>query len=376
MICLKSRETTPTIRLLGRLGVKLLTETQSQLIELHLQKVLDCAFSAPGMNELSRLVAEYVLAGGKRVRPQLTAWTYLNSQTARGVSDLPKPVLDAASAWELFHAFLLAHDDIIDNAELRRDLPTLHARLAALDHGSIEIGKNLALVAGDLLFSTSMKLFHDLEADAATYKQALRLYSRIASTPGFGQIIDICQTHADPDSVSADVVLREYHWKTAAYTFEGPMLSGAILAGISEPAQHAIARYALNLGQAYQLQNDVIDLSAPARGGCDLVEGKRTVTLLCARRLLLPEARTAFDGQLAAIDRGGAAAVSIAEELRAVIRSTGAIDHTAALIDGFLNTASEAATDPAIPDRLSVAMQSLLSAMKSQYFAPVSQATV
>ena len=76
---------------------------------------------------------------------------------------------------------------------------------------------------------------------------------------------------------------RQYHWKTAAYTFEGPMLSGALLAGLGEPAGGPCPPSPCALGQAYQLQNDLVDLGGAAHEGCDLVQGKRTVTLLRAR---------------------------------------------------------------------------------------------
>lgn len=368
--------------------MKFVCSTDSQQLESHLDALLCrvlCADGAEGLSPLSESIRQYVLAGGKRVRPQLCMWAYRKArgdgeglvqvlQSCRVKADgsdaraLPASVLDLACAWELFHAFLLAHDDIIDEAGMRRDRPSLHRQLASLDGGCPKFGTGLGIVAGDLLFSAAIRLLHEIDLPPGPYREVLRLFSRIACTTGFGQAIDICQSHAPLDQVCEQTLLREYHWKTAAYTFEGPMLSGAILAGASHGAQDAISRYALALGQAYQLQNDLADLARPAHDGCDLIQGKRTVTLLRARAGMSQPARQDFDARLFALRSANGQAAALAERLRQELRATSALGDTEALIADFLRAARAAAGSPSLCEPMRAGLGQVLDTLQARYF--------
>lgn len=323
------------------------------------------------------LMRQFVLEGGKRIRPQLCLWSYMH---ARGIDDDDPPAIamDVACAWELFHAFLLCHDDIIDGADRRRGRPTLHHRLASLDGGSVIFGANLGIVAGDLLFVGSMRLLHEMDLESAdpplsakAYQRLLKLFSRVACETGFGQAIDIVQSHVPLGEVDEAVILKGYDWKTAAYTFEGPMLSGVILAGLGDDAQQAVSRFAMAIGQAYQLHNDLLDLRTEAHEGCDLVQGKRTPTLLRARLSVPESGRREFDDRVEQIRQSGRDAVRMAEALRLDLIQSGAMHATQQAIEQLLATAADAATDRALPPRLGSAMSGLLAGMAAQYFAPV-----
>lgn len=371
--------------------MKLLRDDDLATLESHLRRVLARTFAptetpseegwTAGVSPMRDAIAAYVLQGGKRLRPQLCLWTWrcivgsgqwaMGTDEAQGrASSLPTSLLDLACGWELFHAFLLVHDDIIDGADRRRDRPSLHRHLQSLDSDSARFGMNLGIVAGDLLFSAAMRLWHEVDLPDAQYRPALRLFSRIASTTGFGQAIDIVQGHVPIDEVREATLLREYHWKTAAYTFEGPMLTAAVLAGLGEGACAAIGRYALALGQAYQLQNDLADLLAPSHEGCDLVQGKRTVTLVRARAAMSGADRQMLDGRLDALGLAtGREGVRLAESLRRDLLSAGAAGRTQALIEDFLGAAETAAADGELPDGLSTGLSGLLDALRQGYFA-------
>lgn len=197
---------------------------------------------AAGLSTLNSAIRRFVLSGGKRVRPQLCLWAY---DAVRGGAAPPLELLDLACVWELFHAFLLAHDDIIDASDTRRNEPSLHRQLASLDGECLRFGTNLAIVAGDLLYCALMRLLHEVDLPDPTYRSVLRLFSRVACTTGFGQAVDICQSHAPLEEMTEATVLRGYHWKTAAYTFEGPMLCGAVAAGLGEAACRPLSTFAL-----------------------------------------------------------------------------------------------------------------------------------
>jgi len=371
-------------------SLKLLSKQHLLQIESHLPATLDRVLDAPGLGKFKEMIRSYVLSGGKRIRPQLAVWTYLQCvlKSDRGnlpraiSSSLPQALLDMGAGWELFHAFLLVHDDIIDSADTRRERPSLHKQLASLDSNCPRFGVNMGIVAGDLLFSAALRLWHEIDVEPDAYKQLLRLFSRVACTTGFGQAIDICQSHLPLDLVEEETLLLEYHWKTAAYTFEGPMLSGAILAGLNEGARQAISKFALSIGQAYQLQNDLIDLSTQCTEGSDLVQGKRTITLIRHRKTLGPTARRLLDSRLTLIGQRTSDGrlepdlLESAESLRRELLDAGVTIPTQALIDHLLLDARRAISDISLPAELSTGLTELLGGLQSQYFTPVEVASI
>lgn len=342
----------------------ILDEIESRL-DLAIRARLDVA----PMDCMGQHVGAFARAGGKRVRPQLVVWSWQNARP--GESQPPESLLDVAVAWELFHAFVLVHDDIIDASDQRRGQPTLHHSLASLDSNCLTFGSNLAIVAGDLLFAAAFDVLHAIEIDPLTHRDLLRTFSRIALQTGFGQAIDIIASHRSFDEVNSELVLREYLWKTAAYTFEGPMLSGAILAGVDRAGLDAISRFALAIGQAYQLQNDLIDLGAAVTEGSDLVQGKRTVTLIRHRSSLDASGRASFDHRLNAIATGNGHAIDLAERLRRELLDAGVHTQTQSVIDDFRRTAREALSDASLPAGLREAMDSLVRTLDKSYFRPV-----
>lgn len=338
-------------------------------IALQSERLLD----SEGIREMGRLVMQYVAQGGKRIRPQLAVWTFVHSAPVQQcddvrIGDLPVAILDLATGWELFHAFLLVHDDIIDGADTRRGQPALHVSLASLDSNSPRFGQHLGIVAGDLLFTAAMEIWHELDLEPKTYRDLMRLLSRVARVTGVGQAIDILASHLPLALVDEETLMREYLYKTAAYTFEGPMLSGAILAGLSAPAQQAISTFALALGQAYQLQNDLIDLNQSSHEGSDLVQGKRTVTLIRHRNRLAVEARTRLDDRLDRIASAGPNAIALADMLRIDLLSEEVMQPTHQLIRCLLDSASLAAQDPALPSSLRHELSLLLHNLIRVYF--------
>ena len=351
--------------------MKLASDTDLNAIERHLASTLRSQLDAPGLGAFRRKIEDYVMAGGKRVRPQLAAWTYRAASPDHADAPLPSALLDVAAGWELFHAFLLVHDDIIDDSARRRERAALHVQLASLDSDSLVFGTNLGIVAGDLLFSCAMSLWHGLDVDASVHRDLLKIFSKTACTTGFGQAIDICVSHLPMALVDQQTLLREYHWKTAAYTFEGPMLCGAALAGLDGDARAAISRFALAIGQAYQLHNDLVDLATPAHDGCDLVQGKRTIALLQHRAALTERERLTFDRRVATIADGGREAVALAESLREEMLTGGAAAASRAILDDLLTTADSATQDDALPPTLSSGLSTLLDAMTRQYFVGV-----
>lgn len=358
--------------------MNLLFDDQRQRLGEHLARRLGEVLVAggridPAGSAVADALVHFVCDGGKRIRPQLCWWTFAECGGGGGGTDdaTVDALLDAACAWEVFHAFLLVHDDIIDAADHRRGRPSLHRALANLDHDSLVFGTNLGIVAGDLLFAATLRLWNGVARRAPNvqrYVEAFDVFSRIALETGVGQAADITQTHADVNRVTEQQILAGYSAKTAAYTFEGPMLTGAILAGADTDARQRLARFATSLGQAYQLQNDLLDLANPLGEGSDLTQGKRTLTLVRARALCKDANQFDEDlrivGTTAGIDR-----LAAAERLRNRLIETGAIDATRRCIDDLLAVARRQTTGDGLPGSLASGLGHLLGELEASYFA-------
>ena len=230
------------------------------------------------------LAAEFVLTGGKRIRPRLCLASY------RILSKQPDPptwALQAACCFELFHAFMLVHDDLIDGSTLRRNGLSLHEGLRRISPAPDSLASrkraaDLGLVAGDILCALGTKLLGQAGLTDAMYAQASALMSDILLESGVGQTLDIIFDTTDLATLTEAQILDAYVRKTSRYSVAGPLVLGGILAGAGEPVLKALGEYGDLLGLGYQLQNDLDALEHdPSFGGDhpDLDGGKRTWVL-------------------------------------------------------------------------------------------------
>jgi geranylgeranyl diphosphate synthase type II len=209
----------------------------------------------------------YIIEGtGKRLRP------FLVMLSAKSVGSKPNSVLNAAMAVELFHNFTLVHDDIMDNADKRRGRPTLH----------IKYDVNTAILSGDNLL-------------AIAYERLLKNCNKhgTSAVEDFTQgLIEVCEGQSlDKDfetrkRVSLDEYLIMISKKTAALS-EICCSIGAKLGGGTVKEVNALRKYGKNLGLAFQIQDDLLDIMADEaelgkKIGGDLLEGKKTYLLLKA----------------------------------------------------------------------------------------------
>ena len=207
----------------------------------------------------------YILnSGGKRLRPLLVLLS------AKAVGGKFQDAYSAAAAVEMLHNFTLVHDDIMDNADKRRGRLTLHKKY---DH-------NTAILAGDSLLSIAYEfLLRDCNGNA---KEVISAFTH--------GLIEVCEGQSlDTDfELRKNVTLSEYivmiKKKTAAMA-EMCCKIGALLGGGTNAQVNALAKYGLNLGIAFQIQDDLLDISADEKEfgktiGGDLVEGKKTFLFL------------------------------------------------------------------------------------------------
>ncbi|MGH2580624.1 MAG: polyprenyl synthetase family protein, partial [Actinomycetota bacterium] len=162
--------------------------------------------AAEMVDELRRIVA----AGGKRIRPAFCYWGY----RAAGGDD-GQPIVRAAAALELFHTFALIHDDVMDESETRRGEPTTYVRF----------GRSVAVLVGDLAAVLADEALIDSGFPSERLLPALRRYALMREEVAAGQFLDVRGAMGTP---SADRIAL---LKTGAYTVEGPLHIGALLAG-------------------------------------------------------------------------------------------------------------------------------------------------
>jgi geranylgeranyl diphosphate synthase type I len=203
---------------------------------------------------------EFVLRKGKRIRPLLFVLSY-KGYAAKPTRDEGSLFTSAASI-ELLHDYMLIHDDVIDNSSLRRGKPTLHKmfdrKLRLPDKA--EIGKDLAIVAGDILFALAIASLTSVKENHRRKEETLRKLAETAAYTGAGEFIDIVFGHENIDDLTEDRIFLNYTLKTARYTFECPLLMGAILAGAPASEQNKLSRLGLSAGQAFQIYDDMLDL--------------------------------------------------------------------------------------------------------------------
>ena len=147
------------------------------------------------------------------------------------------------------------------------------------------------------------------------------------------------------------------------------MLSGAIAAGANRKTQAAISAFALALGHAYQLHNDLADLSVPAHEGSDLMQGKRTITLIRARQSMNASERREFDRKFAGIATANGQALAICESLRRQLCCNDAMNQTREMIDRCLHRAERVAGASGLSPAMGHSLSGLLQSLRTNYFA-------
>ncbi|MFE6685837.1 polyprenyl synthetase family protein [Streptomyces sp. NPDC057743] len=307
------------------------------------------AGSLPG--EVPAALRDFLAAGGKRLRPMLCA---LGWYAAGGAAPPPRSVLQVAAALEVFHAFCLVHDDVMDDSATRRGKPTVHRAFAdrhAADHpgrAADRFGANTAILVGDFALAFSDELLHTARLSPPQLLRVLPLLDAMRSEVLYGQYLDVDATgRPSGDIERARAIIR---YKTAKYTCERPLHFGAVLAGASPQLLDALSAYALPLGEAFQLRDDLLGVFGdPQVTGKsrldDLREGKHTLLIALALHDAAPGDRDLLHRLLANPHLTEAEAAQI----RDVLTACGARAHIEDLIDQRRQAALDALnTSPVI----------------------------
>jgi geranylgeranyl diphosphate synthase type II len=179
--------------------------------------------------------------------------------------------MSAALAVEIFHNFTLLHDDIMDNADVRRGKPSVYAKW----------GANVALLSGDAMLITAYKSLAKISSEALP--KVMNIFSDMALEVCEGQQYDM--DFETMSKVSVEEYMQMIERKTSAL-LSGSAMIGATMAGASEEDVKKIYRFATELGLAFQLQDDVLDsfgdMALGKKIGGDILEGKKTFLMVHA----------------------------------------------------------------------------------------------
>jgi len=314
--------------------------------------------------ELIDGVGQLVLQGGKRLRPALVYYTY---RACGGPSD--GQVLPLALATELLHTYLLIHDDIMDHAELRRGQPAAHVRFrqAHLARGlrgdAQDFGQSVAILLGDLAHTWAVELFTGVSLgvslDHGRAHDLARCFSTMSEEVIGGQYLELLVARRGllaPSAATAEALaereqelLRVLRLKSGCYTAVRPIQLGALLAGAGEETIARLARYGSAVGEAFQLQDDLLGMFGDAGTvgkpvGEDLREGKLTFLIHHALAAATPEQRRQLERalgnpELTADEAAGAQRILVATGARARVTEMIAerLDAARTALDGLFD---------------------------------------
>lgn len=243
-------------------------------------------------------------SGGKRLRPAIAI---LSAKACGYEGDKH---INLATIIEFIHTATLLHDDVVDNSAMRRGQETANNLW----------GNEASVLVGDFLYTRSFEMMVEMDS--------MRLMKILSSTTNIiaeGEVLQLLNCH-DADTTEARY-LEVIHHKTAKL-FEAAGQLGAVISRSADDIEQAMARYAMHLGSAFQLVDDLLDYSQSSETigkniGDDLAEGKPTLPLIHAMR-------QGTDQQAAiireAIEQGQRDRIN---EIITIINETGAIDYTA-----------------------------------------------
>lgn len=256
-----------------------------RLQELYADKAKQAAMIDSSYQQLIEEMGAFVARGGKRIRPYLMYLAYVGYG-----GDRLNAALDMAASQELYHNFLLIHDDIIDRDITRYGGPNIAGRYSELLKTHLtpaearHYADGIALMAGDTNAGLAFELILHADFDDRTKVRAAQRMTQMIFEVSGGEVLDVLLPLGDPKDVTPHRLHQVLHYKTATYSFDAPLQLGAILAGADDSQLGVIRELAVPVGCAFQLTDDLLGMfgSEETTGKpvtSDLAEGKRTILM-------------------------------------------------------------------------------------------------
>jgi geranylgeranyl diphosphate synthase type II len=276
----------------------------------------------PNLVEALGVLQNY-FKGGKKIRGALTILGY---ESFGGKNY--KAIFPASLAIELFHCFLLIHDDVIDKDSQRRGKPTIHSLYAKV--GGEHFGNSKAIMIGDLAAFLAYELLASLSFPKERIIVAATKLNDLLLKTAYGQLLDM--DYDFKKEITWGDILKVRTYKTAYYTFVMPLSVGALLAGAKEMETRAIEKYGVHVGIAFQLVDDVLGVfGSTGKTGksnlSDIREGKKTFLYAKALELSTHPQKIFLKRWYGSEDVGK----KEAGEIRKIFASSGSLDYSMAL---------------------------------------------
>jgi geranylgeranyl diphosphate synthase type I len=296
------------------------------LEEFFRDKIAEASGISSAAEELIGVLKEFTMRGGKRLRASLV---YYGN---RCFSDREsQEVWKTAMSLELVQSFLLIHDDVIDEDDTRRGGRTVHRVYADLHRkrgfrrDASHFGESMAILCGDLALALANDVLGGVALEAGLRGAVLNTVNRMVTHAIYGEGMDVL-AGVEPN-VSEQDVLTISMLKTASYTVEGPLHLGALLGGAGRRDLERLTRYAIPLGKAFQVQDDILGLFGDAQRlgkpvGSDLREGKRTALIVKALERADPAQRAFLERTIGNKEATG----EDLERIRRLVIETGSLE--------------------------------------------------
>lgn len=292
--------------------------------------------------EAVHMIKDYTMSGGKRIRPAVMYFGYL----AAGGEDGEK-IMKTSMSMELLHSFLLIHDDIIDKDASRHGTATIHERYAkigkkySLAKDSRHFGNSMAIISGDMAASMACDIIFNSDFSSDLIVRSLDKLQKIVYVTIPGEMIDVIISYSG--EATEDQILKMYEAKTARYTFEGPLHLGSLLAGGGDAICKQFSAYALPLGKAFQIKDDILGIFGDEKKigkpvGSDIIEGKQTLLFVKALENGNREQKKAIRQYL---NKENLLEEEI-EDFRRIMEDTGALEYSENLARKFADESIEA----------------------------------
>ena len=252
-------------------------------------KIIAASKIDPIYKRLLEDMQKYILRGGKRLRPTLMVLGY----RAAGGNNVDE-ALDAALALEIFHNFVLIHDDVMDGDTTRYGGPNITGIYERRLKGNLDSSRArhtaeaIAILAGELNEAFTFEVLANLNAKAETRFAMMNHFQRILFETGAGQQLDVLsQTRQRLNLKNIDKV---NYYKTAQYTITSPLQFGVIYHGNTNGLMDSLSEFGRELGEAFQLTDDLLGMFGSSKQtgkpvGSDIREGKQTLLMFYAKRL-------------------------------------------------------------------------------------------
>lgn len=286
-------------------------------------KVLKAARISPFCKDITKSLADYTLRGGKRVRALLFIYGYKAI-----LGKITTEIVNASISMELVQSFLLIHDDIMDQDNLRRGGQTIHKEYSQYyKKKNLHFGENIAIITGDLACTFSYEIINNAIVRLDNKVQALKYYYNFVNMVNYGQSMDVFLENVN--KVSEFDVEKIHLYKTAPYTGQLPILTGAVLGGANPKELKMLNSFAIKLGQAFQVQDDLEGtFGKPSETGkpadSDIRKGKKTLLIVKA----LEKANGVEKKHIIKCSGNGKATAQDIQKLREIIFKTGSFDYS------------------------------------------------